>query len=135
MNSILLVGRISQPPELKYSQKETPYCKLRIAVKRYGTSEDTNFEDTDFFNIVCWGERGEHAAQFLRVGRMVSIRGKLRNRRWMGKSGQWEYTQEIIAEEIEYLQQAPREDKEESRKEKNSEEEIPGCEEYEDYPF
>lgn len=82
MNKVMLMGRLTREPEVKYSQSANP-----VAVARYGLAVRRSFvkpgePEVDFFNIVAFGKSGEFAGKFFRKGQMVAIVGKLQVSTW-----------------------------------------------------
>ena len=103
LNRVVLIGRLTRDPELKYTTNGIPVAQLGIAVQRV-TKNDTGDYDVDFFNVVAWRRSAEFAQNYLTKGRLVSIDGRLRTRSWVDQaSGQKRSVVEIEAENIEGL--------------------------------
>lgn len=99
MNKIILMGRLTRDPEIRYSQSETP-----IAVARYSLAVDRRFKrdsepDADFFNCVAFGKQGEFAEKYLKKGMLICICGRLQNRSYDDQNGQKRWITEVIIEE------------------------------------
>lgn len=82
MNKVILMGRLTRDPEVRYSQSANP-----VAVARYGIAIRRQFTkqgepDVDFFNIVAFGKNGEFAEKFFRKGQMVAVVGRLQVNTW-----------------------------------------------------
>lgn len=82
MNKVILMGRLTRDPEVRYSTSATP-----VAVARYGLAVRRQYTkpgepDVDFFNIVAFGKSGEFAEKFLKKGQMISIVGRLQVNTW-----------------------------------------------------
>lgn len=80
MNIVALVGNLATDPELRHTEGGKQVCTFRLAVSR------TNGSDADFFTVVMWDRQAEICAQYLSIGRRVSIEGRLRHATWEVKS-------------------------------------------------
>jgi single-strand DNA-binding protein len=104
LNRVVLIGRLTRDPEMKYTPAGVPVAQLGIAVQRV-TKNETGDYDVDFFNVVAWRRTAEFAANYLTKGRLVSIDGRLRTRSWVDQaSGQKRSVVEIEAENIDGLE-------------------------------
>jgi single-strand DNA-binding protein len=82
MNKVILLGRVTRDPEVRYSQSATP-----VAVARYGLAVRRQFSrqgdpDVDFFNIVAFGKAAEFAEKYFRKGQMIAIEGRAQVNTW-----------------------------------------------------
>jgi len=103
LNRVVLVGRLTADPEMRYTPQGVAVAQMRIAVNRVTKDEQGNYE-TDFFNVVAWRRSAEFAGQYLNKGRLVSIDGRLRTRSWVDQAtGQKRSVVEIEAENVEGL--------------------------------
>lgn len=107
LNVVALVGRLVADPELKYTPSGVAVSTLTIAVDRRFKSESGE-KQTDFFDIVCWRQSAEFAANYLSKGRLVSVQGKLQQRSWVQQDGQKRSKVEVVADSIQGLDR-PRE--------------------------
>jgi single-strand DNA-binding protein len=108
LNKVMLIGRLTRDPEMKYTPNGQPVTELGIATNRYWSDRDGNRqESTDFHNIVVWniGRRNlaEIVAQYTRKGALVYVEGRLQTRSWDGQDGQKRYRTEVIAENVQFL--------------------------------
>lgn len=111
MNNVVLIGRLTRDPELRYiPMSGTAVCTFSMAVDK-GLSkekkqemESKNQPTADFINIVVWGKMGENCANFLTKGRLVGIQGRLQSRSYEGKDGVRRYTTEVVAGAVEFLE-------------------------------
>lgn len=99
MNKVILMGRLTRDPEVRYSQSATP-----VAVARYGLAVRRSFvkqgeQEVDFFNIVAFGKAGEFAERFFRKGQMVSIVGRLQVNTWEDQQKVKHTSVDVVAEE------------------------------------
>jgi len=104
MNCVVLVGRLTKDPELRYiAGTGKPVATFSIAVNRSYVNKEGKRE-ADFFNIVVWGKPGENCANYLAKGRLVSIKGALQTRSYETQNGDRRYVTEVVAERVEFLE-------------------------------
>ena len=97
MNTVVLIGRLTRDPELKFLQSGTAVCKFTLAVdKPFGDKE------ADFIPITVWGKIGEACGNNLNKGRLVAVGGRLQIRTYE-KDGQKRYITEVVASEVKFL--------------------------------
>lgn len=105
MNKVILMGRLTREPEIRYSQSAEP-----IAVARYSLAINRRFKrdgepDADFINCVAFGKTGEFAERFFKKGMMVAISGRLQVRSWDDQqTGQKRWSTEVVVEEQEFAE-------------------------------
>jgi single-strand DNA-binding protein len=107
LNRVVLIGRLTADPELRYTGSGVPVVNFRIAVDR-SFSSSSGERQTDFINIVAWRQRAEFAANYLTKGRLVAVDGRLQIRQWTTQEGQRRQTAEVVADELRGLDR-PRE--------------------------
>ncbi|HZV50863.1 MAG TPA: single-stranded DNA-binding protein [Candidatus Dormibacteraeota bacterium] len=108
LNKVMLIGRLTRDPEMRYTPSGTPVTTFGLATNRYGTGADgERREFTDFHNVVVWnlGKRNlaEVVAQYTKKGSLVYIEGRLQTRSWEGQDGQKRSRTEVVATEIQFL--------------------------------
>lgn len=110
MNNVVLIGRLTRDPELRYLQNGTALCKFNLAVDR-GLSkekkqeaESKGWQTADFINITVWGKMGENAATYLAKGRLVAVQGKIQTGSYEAEDGTRRYTTEVVANNVEFLE-------------------------------
>lgn len=99
MNKVILMGRLTRSPEVRYSQGAEP-----VAVARYTLAVNRRFKrkdepEADFIPCVAFGERGEFAEKYFRKGQLVAVTGRLQVRSWEDNEGKKRWTTEVIVEE------------------------------------
>lgn len=104
MNKVILMGRLTRDPEVRYSTGENP-----IAVARYTLAVDRRYkrdeqQDTDFIGCVAFGRAGEFAERYLRKGIKIAVIGRIQTGSYTNKEGQKVYTTEVVAEEQEFAE-------------------------------
>jgi single-strand DNA-binding protein len=82
INSIHLVGRVGADPDVKYFESGSVLCKLSLAVDR----RSRNAEQPDWFNLELWGKVAEVAANYVRKGKLIGIRGSLEIQEWTDRN-------------------------------------------------
>ena len=102
LNQCVLIGRLTQDPELRYTNEGTPVCNFSLAVER-DFSNRNGEKETDFIDVVAWRKTGETAAQYLKKGRMVAVTGRLQITKNEGKDGRTYINPEIVVENIKFL--------------------------------
>lgn len=103
INNVVLVGRLTKDPELRYSSSNIPMVYFTVAVNR--TFSDANGQrNTDFISCVVFRKQAENMARFLARGSLVGIQGRIQTRNYQGKDGNTVYVTEVIAENVQYLE-------------------------------
>jgi len=137
-NSVVIVGRLTQDPEIRYTQKGQAVCRFTVAVNR--SYRDANGEwqkEVSFIPIVSWRDVALQCSEHLKKGSPVHITGRLKSRKWEDKNGQSHNTLEVETQRVQFLQLEDTEKIDEKQDEKNiSEEQIPSqMPEEQDEPF
>lgn len=101
-NKVIMVGNLTQDPELRYTASGTAVANLRIAVSSKYRSGDEYKEETLFIDVVVWGKQGESCSQYLSKGRQVLVEGRLQERSWES-DGQKRRKTEIVANTVRFL--------------------------------
>ena len=101
MNNIILIGRLTKDPDLRYTQAGKAVCSFTLAVDRPYSGDK---KETDFINIVVWNKVGENCAQYLSKGRKVAVQGRLQIRNYEDDKGQRRYITEVVANSVEFLE-------------------------------
>lgn len=104
MNKVILMGRLTREPEVRYTQGNNPtaVAKYSLAVPRKFKREGE--PDCDFFNCVAFGKLGEFAEKYLRKGTKIAVVGRLRADSYINKEGQKVYTTDVVVEEQEFCE-------------------------------
>ncbi len=103
VNKVLLIGRLGQDPELKYTPSGTPVCNFSLATsENWADKNGQKQERTEWHRVVVWGKLAELCNKYLAKGRQAYIEGSLQTRSWE-KDGQKKYTTEINAKTIQFL--------------------------------
>ena len=101
MNKVLLMGRLTRDPEVRYTaNNNTLVCSFSLAVGRNFKKEGQ--PDADFINIVAWGKTGEFCSKYFIKGQQVAVVGRLQTRNYDDKEGKKVYVTEVVAEEVHF---------------------------------
>lgn len=100
LNHVVLIGRLTRDPELRYTASGIAVANFTIAVDRRPRSDGT--KEADFIRVVAWGKQGENCGSYLVKGRLVAIEGRLQVHTYQS-DGQNRTATEVIAESIQFL--------------------------------
>lgn len=104
MNRIILIGRLTKDPELKYLQDEKSVTNFSLAVNRKRKDADGNYP-ADFFNITAWNKAGETIKQYCAKGHRLAVEGRVEFEKWTDNEGNSRTSTVVILENFEFLQQ------------------------------
>ena len=96
MNKVILIGRLTRDPDIRYTQGEN-------CIARYTLAVDRKKDETDFISIVAFGKSGEFAEKYLRKGTKIAIEGRIQTGSYT-KDGAKVYTTEVVAEKHEFVE-------------------------------
>lgn len=103
INNVVLVGRLTKDPDLKYTSSGTAVATVTLAVNRTFTNQNGNRE-ADFINIVLWRKAAENFANFAKKGSLVGITGRIQTRNYENQQGQKVYVTEVVADNFQMLE-------------------------------
>ena len=104
MNKVILMGRLTRNPDVRYSQGEKATCVARytLAVNRRFRREGD--QDADFINCVAFGRQGEFAEKYLKQGTKIVISGRIQTGSYTNRDGVKVYTTDVVVEEQEFAE-------------------------------
>jgi len=103
INNVVLVGRVTKDPELRYTTSNIAVATFSLAVNR--TFKDANGErETDFINCVIWRQQAENLANWAKKGALIGITGRIQTRSYENQQGQRVYVTEVVAENFQMLE-------------------------------
>lgn len=102
MNKVILVGRLAQDPEVRYTQSGKAVASFTLAVNRFGGGQGQN--NADFIPIVAWEKLAETCGNNLTKGQRVLVDGRLQIRSYEANDGQKRRVAEVVAQSIEFLE-------------------------------
>ena len=105
MNKVILMGRLTRDPEVRYSQGENAMAVARYALavdRKYNRNNDE--QSADFINCVAFGRNGEFAEKYLRKGTKIVVTGRIQTGSYTNKDGVKIYTTDVVVEEQEFAE-------------------------------
>ena len=104
INKVILVGRLGNDPEIRYTQQGVAVSNFNLATsENWMDKSGQKQEKTEWHRVVVWGKMAETCSQYLGKGRQVYIEGRLQTRQWDDKEGQKRYTTEVVASTVQFL--------------------------------
>ncbi len=101
LNKVLLIGHLGCDPEMRYTPSGRPVTSFSMSTSRSWTSpEGERREETEWFNVVAWGNLAEICKQYLAKGHQVYIEGRLQTRGWEDETGKKHFRTEVVASEM-----------------------------------
>ena len=101
LNKVMIIGRLGRDPEMRYTPSGRPVTTFSIATSRtWNTSDGERRAETEWFNVVAWGNLAEICKQYLVKGQQVYIEGRLQTRHWEDGEGTKHSAIEIVANEM-----------------------------------
>ena len=104
MNKVIISGRLTRDPEMRYSQSAEPVAITRISVAVNRRFKRDGEPDADFINCVAFGKNAEFISKYFNKGKMIGIVGSLRTNNWTDNNGQKRYSTEVFIDEAEFLE-------------------------------
>ena len=106
MNKVILMGRLTRDPEVRYSQGENPLAIARytLAVERRGSRSNNDEQTADFISCVAFGRAGEFAERYFRKGTKIAVTGRIQTGSYTNKDGVRVYTTDVVVEEQEFAE-------------------------------
>ena len=103
LNRVVITGRLTKAPEMKYTQSGVAVTRFTVAVNRAFKSQDGE-QQADFINCVAWRKQGENVANFLSKGSLVGVDGRIQTGSFEGQDGKRVFTVEVVAETVQFLE-------------------------------
>jgi single-strand DNA-binding protein len=101
LNKVQIIGHLGKEPEMRYTPSGKPVTTFSVAVSRSWNSADgERHSETEWFNVVAWGNLAEICKTYLTKGQQVYIEGRLQTRRWDDKEGVKHTSVEVVANEM-----------------------------------
>lgn len=110
MNKVVLIGRLTTDPELKYTENNKAYMRFTLAVNR-DYKDETGQTPTDFISVVAWDKRAETIAKYVKKGNRLGVAGKIQTGSYEKADGSRGYLTDVIITELEFLENKPKEEK------------------------
>ena len=96
MNKVILIGRLTKDPEIRYTQNNTPVCNFTLAVDRRFSKD----KQADFINCQAWQKTAEFITKYFGKGNLLAIVGRIQTRTWEDNEGKKRYITEVIVDEV-----------------------------------
>lgn len=106
LNRVILIGRLTRDPELRYVPSGQPVASFTLAVDRPFVNQQGE-RGTDFIDIVAWRRLAEQVTQHLSKGRLVAVEGRLQIRSYETQDGQKRKAAEVVADAVRFLDRKP----------------------------
>lgn len=104
VNKVILVGRLGQNPEVRYTPSGAAVANFSLATNESWTDKSGQKQErTEWHKIVVWGKLAELCSQYLSKGRQAYVEGRLQTRQWQDKDGVTKYTTEVQAQTVQFL--------------------------------
>ncbi len=100
LNHIIVMGRLTRDPELRYTQTQTPVVSFTVAVDRDFGGRDNRERQTDFIDCVAWRSTAEFVSKYFQKGSMAVVSGRLQIRDWTDREGGKRRSAEIVADNV-----------------------------------
>lgn len=101
MNTVILMGRLTADPEVRYTQDQKAFATFTLAVDRRVARKEGQ-TTADFIRCTAWEKRAEFAEKYLRKGSRIALRGRIQTGSYTDRDGKKVYTTDVVAEEIEF---------------------------------
>lgn len=103
LNRVILIGRLTRDPELRYTPAGVAVTQFTLAVDRPFTS-GSGEREADFIPVVTWRQLAETCANYLRKGRLTAVEGRIQVRNYENNDGKRVYVTEVIADNVRFLE-------------------------------
>ncbi|MFJ5566133.1 single-stranded DNA-binding protein [Lysinibacillus xylanilyticus] len=103
INRVVLVGRLTKDPELRYTPNGVATCRFTIAVNRTFRGQDGE-QEADFISCVAWRKQAENLANFMKKGNLIGLEGRIQTGSYEGQEGKRVYTTDVVADSIQFLE-------------------------------
>lgn len=100
LNRVVLVGRLTRDPDLRYTPNGVAVSNFTIAVNRAFSKGD----EADFINCVTWRKQAENLANYMKKGNLIGVDGRLQSRSYEGQDGKTVFVTEVVADNIQFLE-------------------------------
>ncbi len=101
LNKVILMGRLTKDPEIRYTQNNIPVCSFTIAVDRNFAKQGEQ-RQADFINCQAWRSTAEFISKYFAKGRMIAVVGAVQTRTWEDTEGKKHYATEVVVSEVSF---------------------------------
>ncbi|HHU19614.1 MAG TPA: single-stranded DNA-binding protein [Bacilli bacterium] len=103
LNRVVLVGRLTKDPDLRYTANGTAVANFTVAVNRPFSNQQGDRE-ADFINCVIWRKQAESLANYMSKGSLIGVDGRIQTRSYDGQDGKRVYVTEVVADTVQFLE-------------------------------
>lgn len=118
MNKVVLIGRLTAKPELRFTSSNVGFTRFTIAVNRQYSGQDGKRE-ADFINVVAWRKQAETICKYFDKGNLIAVEGRLQTSSYDDKDGNKRYTVDVALDNFEFIESKKQDAKKEENEEKN----------------
>lgn len=107
LNQVVLLGRLTENPELRYTSGGTAVCDITVAVNRYYRDmNDERQEETSFVPVTVWARQAENCCEYLSKGSQIALTGRLKMDKWENDAGEPRSKLKVVANNVQFVDQA-----------------------------
>lgn len=103
LNKVVLIGRLTKDPDLRYTTSNIPTVNFTLAVNRPFTNQ-SGAREADFINVIVWRKQAENVKKYITKGSLVAVEGRIQTRNYEDKEGKKVYVTEVIADNVQFLE-------------------------------
>lgn len=103
INRVIVVGRLTKDPELRYTPSGIPMARFTVAVNRT-FSNQAGEREADFIQCLAWRKQAENLANFMKKGNLIGVEGRLQTGSFEGQDGKRVYTTDVVADSVQFLE-------------------------------
>jgi len=103
INRVVLVGRLTRDPELRYTTNNIANLRFTVAVNRQFTNQNGE-RQADFIGCIAWRSQAENMARFLKKGSLIGVDGRIETGSYQAQDGQMRYTTDVVADSVQFLE-------------------------------
>lgn len=103
MNRVMLIGRLTAKPELRYTGSNIPFARFTVAVNRQFNNQDGG-RDADFINVIVWRKQAEVICNYFDKGNQIAIEGRLQTGSYDDKDGNKRYTTDVVLDQFHFIE-------------------------------
>lgn len=103
MNKVILIGRLTKDPELRFTPSGVAVSTIILAIDRKIFSKEQE-KNTDFIQVIIWGKQAESTANYINKGCKFGVCGRIQTRNYVDKDGNKKYVTEVVAEEVSFIE-------------------------------
>lgn len=125
LNKVIIIGRLTDSPELRYTPNGNAVCNFTLAVQRNFKNKQEEY-DADFIDITIWRKQAENCANYLDKGQMAAVEGRWQQRSYETDNGNKRYVDEVVANNVQFISSKQQNKEDNQQKNKNEEDiEVP----------